>query len=90
MLGGCGPCQCDPPKGSCSAVTTLYNTPGCNGVGIKVPNDASCVPGPGFGFEVESLMVEVTKEASCAPAGGAPTGSITPANTAITTACCLP
>lgn len=85
---GCGPCQCGQPEGSCSVLTTLYSTSGCDGMSVTVPNDSSCVPG--LGFEVKSLLPETTKTASCAPEGGAPMGSITPANTAITTVCCAP
>lgn len=85
---GCEPCKCGSPKGSCSAVTTLYDGFNCSGASVVVPNDGSCVASGGF--DVSSLMVEVTKEASCAPAGGAPAGSIAPANTAVTTVCCLP
>ena len=85
---GCEPCSCNPPKGSCLAVTTLYSNPICDGMSVVVPNDASCVAG--LGINMNSLKVELKKSASCEPAGGAPTGSIEPAKTALTTVCCLP
>jgi hypothetical protein len=69
-------------------VTTLYSSPLCDGMSVAVPNDASCVAG--LGVNMNSQKVEVTKSASCEPAGGAPTGSVTPANTTLTTVCCLP
>ena len=85
---GCEPCSCGQAQGTCSAVTSLYSTPLCGGVGIDVPNDGTCVEG--MGMNVSGVKVTLTKQASCPPGGGAATGSIAPANTAVTTACCLP
>lgn len=87
-MRGCGPCQCKPPQGTCSVVTTLYSSLACGGMSVDLPNDSSCVPSGGF--EVESLMPAIIKDASCDPMGGAPTGSITPGGSAVTTVCCMP
>jgi hypothetical protein len=87
---GCSACSCDPPKGGkCSATITVYGDANCTA--SPTPFQAgSCGTLPAANTAVvgrQASNISVTP-GTCAPKGGAPTGSVVP--TSATTFCCIP
>lgn len=87
-MRGCTPCTCAPPTGTCTAETSLYTDPFCNGAFGMVKNDGICAElNP---VQLVSIKTMISTQAACDPKGGDPTGSIAPMGKDVTTACCLP
>lgn len=80
----CTGCSCGVAAASCAVQSKLYPGAQCAGTPVAVPNDGSCVPGPGG---AASISISVTASASCPPAGGQPTGTIAEGS-GQTTVCC--
>lgn len=80
----CTGCSCGAPDATCAVVTHVHSQSSCNGAQTDVPNDGSCAPISG---NLSSIDVTVTPSASCAPAGGAPVGTVAEGSLR-TTVCC--
>jgi hypothetical protein len=89
---GCTACACGGLTGaSCAATATLFLSGDCEDGGgpgsVALPADGNCHPiGPGAATFASGSLSTMTNQGSCAPSGGAPTGTVTAENP--TAYCC--
>jgi hypothetical protein len=83
---GCTACTCGPPSaGACgNATVSLYARTDCSAGGVPIMASPACLPLEG----AMSAGPSPNAAPTCAPAGGQPTGMVTP--TSPLTVCCTP
>lgn len=79
----CSICACGQPNATCTATTTLYDKQSCQGKFGNVADDGQCHQ---VG-NASRMRTQVTVTGTCAPSGGAPTGTVIE-GPARTTVCC--
>jgi hypothetical protein len=88
---GCSGCACGQPSPTCNlgGTATFYTDPGCTAdVGSRNISTASaCYSLPGSSY-YSRYSPGTNLPGSCQPAGGSPTGGVTPSASSATTFCC--